>query len=170
MPHRLYRSFSDARYSIHQYFDGKCTDDEILYHADISRRQLREVLHHYDEYVSLFFHSSIPTFLFRVTPCALSTARHPSTPPMARSPHHHPSGLGPLFHYRLTRHLPPFNFNPSFAPSLPITAWAQPVLASTATGSIVFFLLVRTDRFSHVHLCMFVFPFTVTVVPASVLA
>ena len=61
-------SFSDIHYSIHQYFDGKCTDDEILYHAEISRRQLREVLHDYDEYVSLFFHSSISTFLFRVTP------------------------------------------------------------------------------------------------------
>jgi len=57
-------------YSIHQYFDGKCTDDEILYHADISRKQLREVLHHYDEYVSLFFHSSISNFPFRVTPWA----------------------------------------------------------------------------------------------------
>ena len=56
--------------SIHQYFDGKCTDDEILYIAEISRKQLREVLHHYDEYVSLFFHSSASTFLFRVTPRA----------------------------------------------------------------------------------------------------
>ena len=56
--------------SIHQYFDGKCTDDEILHNADISRKQLREVLHHYDEYVSLFFHSSTSTFLFRVTPRA----------------------------------------------------------------------------------------------------
>ena len=57
-------------FSIHQYFDGKCTDDEILYHADISRKQLREVLHHYDEYVSLSFHSSISNFPFRVTPRA----------------------------------------------------------------------------------------------------
>ncbi len=38
--------------SIHQYFDGKCSDDEILYRAEISRKQLREVLHHYEEYVS----------------------------------------------------------------------------------------------------------------------
>lgn len=38
---------------INQYFDGKCSDDEILYKADISRKQLREVLHHYEEYVSL---------------------------------------------------------------------------------------------------------------------
>jgi hypothetical protein len=37
---------------INQYFDGKCSDDEILYKADISRKQLREVLHLYDEYVS----------------------------------------------------------------------------------------------------------------------
>lgn len=37
---------------INQYFDGKCTDDEILYRADISRKDLREVLHHYEEYVS----------------------------------------------------------------------------------------------------------------------
>jgi hypothetical protein len=46
----LTRGFS----SINQYFDGKRSDDEILYRADISRRQLREVLHHYDEYVSIF--------------------------------------------------------------------------------------------------------------------
>jgi len=39
--------------SINQYFDGKRSDDEILYCADISRRQLREVLHHYDDYVRL---------------------------------------------------------------------------------------------------------------------
>ena len=38
-------------HSIHQYFDGKCSDDEILYRAEISRKQLREVLHHYEEYV-----------------------------------------------------------------------------------------------------------------------
>lgn len=37
---------------INQYFDGKSTDDEILYRAEISRKQLREVLHHYEEYVS----------------------------------------------------------------------------------------------------------------------
>ncbi len=36
---------------INQYFDGKCTDNEILFKAEISRRQLREVLHVYDEYV-----------------------------------------------------------------------------------------------------------------------
>ena len=37
---------------INQYFDGKHSDDEILYRAEISRKQLREVLHHYAEYVS----------------------------------------------------------------------------------------------------------------------
>ncbi|KAH9003055.1 nitrogen permease regulator of amino acid transport activity 3-domain-containing protein [Lactarius hatsudake] len=36
---------------INQYFDGQCTDDEILFKAEISRKQLREVLHVYDEYV-----------------------------------------------------------------------------------------------------------------------
>jgi nitrogen permease regulator 3-like protein len=40
---------------INQYFDGKCTDDEILFRAEISRRQLREVLHVYDEYVGVVF-------------------------------------------------------------------------------------------------------------------
>jgi len=39
---------------INQYFDGKCTDDEILFKAEISRRQLREVLHVYDEYLQTF--------------------------------------------------------------------------------------------------------------------
>ena len=37
---------------INRYFNGKCCDDEILFRAEISRKQLREVLHHYDEYVS----------------------------------------------------------------------------------------------------------------------
>jgi len=40
---------------INQYFDGKCTDEEILFRAEISRRQLREVLHVYDEYVGVDF-------------------------------------------------------------------------------------------------------------------
>ncbi|KAI0671421.1 nitrogen permease regulator of amino acid transport activity 3-domain-containing protein [Trametes maxima] len=43
---------------IHQYFDGKCSDDEILYSAEISRKQLREVLHHYEEYLQTFLHPS----------------------------------------------------------------------------------------------------------------
>ncbi|KAJ7903700.1 hypothetical protein B0H14DRAFT_2666007 [Mycena olivaceomarginata] len=37
---------------INQYFDGRRTDDEILYRAEMSRRELREILHHYDEYIS----------------------------------------------------------------------------------------------------------------------
>lgn len=37
---------------INQYFDGKRSDDEILFRAEIRRRQLREVLHHYEPYVS----------------------------------------------------------------------------------------------------------------------
>ncbi|PCH42346.1 hypothetical protein WOLCODRAFT_132332 [Wolfiporia cocos MD-104 SS10] len=43
---------------INQYFDGKCTDDEILFRAEITRKQLREVLHHYDEYLQTFLHPS----------------------------------------------------------------------------------------------------------------
>ena len=39
-------------YRINQYFDGKRSDDEILFRAEITRRQLREVLHHYEPYVS----------------------------------------------------------------------------------------------------------------------
>ncbi|XP_006459107.1 hypothetical protein AGABI2DRAFT_183892 [Agaricus bisporus var. bisporus H97] len=39
---------------INQYFDGKRSGDEILYRAEISRRQLRETLHHYEEYVSCY--------------------------------------------------------------------------------------------------------------------
>ncbi|KAG7439409.1 uncharacterized protein BT62DRAFT_989550 [Guyanagaster necrorhizus] len=34
---------------INQYFDGKRTDDEILYRTEISRKQLRQLLHHYGE-------------------------------------------------------------------------------------------------------------------------
>ncbi|KAF9007606.1 nitrogen permease regulator of amino acid transport activity 3-domain-containing protein [Cyathus striatus] len=41
---------------INQYFDGKKSDDEILYRAEISRKQLREVLHHYEEYLQTFLH------------------------------------------------------------------------------------------------------------------
>ncbi|KZP31794.1 hypothetical protein FIBSPDRAFT_813452 [Athelia psychrophila] len=43
---------------INQYFDGKRTDDEILHRAEISRKQLREVLHHYEEYLQTFLHPS----------------------------------------------------------------------------------------------------------------
>ncbi|KAF7312225.1 hypothetical protein MIND_00235500 [Mycena indigotica] len=43
---------------INQYFDGKRTDDEILYRAEMSRRELREVLHAYDEHLLTFLHPS----------------------------------------------------------------------------------------------------------------
>lgn len=43
---------------INQYFDGKKSDDEILYLAGISRKQLRELLHHYEEYLQTFLHPS----------------------------------------------------------------------------------------------------------------
>ncbi|KAF9446305.1 hypothetical protein P691DRAFT_761748 [Macrolepiota fuliginosa MF-IS2] len=43
---------------INQYFDGSRSDDEILYRAEISRKQLREVLHHYEEYLQTFLHPS----------------------------------------------------------------------------------------------------------------
>ncbi|KAJ4476088.1 nitrogen permease regulator of amino acid transport activity 3-domain-containing protein [Lentinula edodes] len=41
-----------------QYFDGKTTDDEILYRAEITRKQLREVLHHHEEFLQTFLHPS----------------------------------------------------------------------------------------------------------------
>ncbi|CAL1716895.1 unnamed protein product [Somion occarium] len=41
---------------INQYFNGKCSEDEILYRADITRKQLREVLHEYEEYLQTFLH------------------------------------------------------------------------------------------------------------------
>ncbi|KZV65556.1 hypothetical protein PENSPDRAFT_655684 [Peniophora sp. CONT] len=43
---------------INRYFDGRCADDEILFRAEISRKQLREVLHHYEEYLQTFLHPS----------------------------------------------------------------------------------------------------------------
>ncbi|KAJ3516543.1 hypothetical protein NLJ89_g1047 [Agrocybe chaxingu] len=43
---------------INQYFDGKRSDDEILYRAEITRKQLREVLHHYEDYLQTFLHPS----------------------------------------------------------------------------------------------------------------
>lgn len=39
-------------FRINQYFDGKRSDDEIMYLADITRKQLREVLQQYEEFVS----------------------------------------------------------------------------------------------------------------------
>ena len=38
---------------INRFFDGKRTDDEIMYLAEINRKQLREVLQQYDDFVSL---------------------------------------------------------------------------------------------------------------------
>lgn len=92
---------------INQYFDGKCTDDEILYSADISRKDLREVLHHYEEYVSAlavagreiltsehksYKHSYIRPSAF-TTPCVpsqaaapLSNSRKSSSFPLGRIP------------------------------------------------------------------------------------
>ncbi|KAL4247623.1 Nitrogen permease regulator 3 [Abortiporus biennis] len=43
---------------VNQYFNGKCTDDEILYRAEMSRKHLREILHHYDEYINTSLHPS----------------------------------------------------------------------------------------------------------------
>jgi hypothetical protein len=37
---------------VNQYFDGRCTDDEIMYRGAITRRQFREVIGAYGEYVS----------------------------------------------------------------------------------------------------------------------
>ncbi|KAG6894711.1 hypothetical protein C0992_005016 [Termitomyces sp. T32_za158] len=48
---------------INQYFDGKRCDDEILCRAEITRKQLREVLHHYEEYVS--YTSNLSTSMTR---------------------------------------------------------------------------------------------------------
>ncbi|KAL5520245.1 hypothetical protein ACEPAG_9458 [Sanghuangporus baumii] len=41
---------------INQFFDGKKTDDEILYRADIKRRQLKEILQQYDEFLLTSLH------------------------------------------------------------------------------------------------------------------
>ena len=65
---------TDACCRIHQYFDGKCSDDEILYRAEITRKQLREVLHHYEEYVRSI--AVVLTSLLTVR--QLQTFLHPS--------------------------------------------------------------------------------------------
>ncbi|KAF9520657.1 hypothetical protein BS47DRAFT_650292 [Hydnum rufescens UP504] len=39
------------------FFDGKRTTDEILHRTEITRRQLREVLQHFDEYLMLLLHA-----------------------------------------------------------------------------------------------------------------
>lgn len=60
---RIYSDFY-VLLRINQYFDGKKSDDEILYRAEISRRQLREILHHYEEYVGILcITGSIANFL-----------------------------------------------------------------------------------------------------------
>ncbi|KAG9084315.1 hypothetical protein FS749_005320 [Ceratobasidium sp. UAMH 11750] len=41
---------------LRKYFDGKVTADEILYREDITRRELREVIHHFDAYLIVFLH------------------------------------------------------------------------------------------------------------------
>ncbi|QRV84333.1 cutinase [Ceratobasidium sp. AG-Ba] len=41
---------------LRKYFDGKVTADEILYREDITRRELREVIHHFDAYLIQFLH------------------------------------------------------------------------------------------------------------------
>ena len=47
-------SCTDCETSIHKYFDGKKTVDEILHKAEISRKQLREVLQHFSDHASPF--------------------------------------------------------------------------------------------------------------------
>ncbi|KAG8960226.1 hypothetical protein FRC03_006882 [Tulasnella sp. 419] len=38
------------------YFDGKKTTDELLFRTELSRRQLREVLHHYSDFLITLLH------------------------------------------------------------------------------------------------------------------
>ncbi|CAE6456902.1 unnamed protein product [Rhizoctonia solani] len=47
---------SQRFHRIRKYFDGKITVDEILYREDITRRELREVIHHFDTYLIVFLH------------------------------------------------------------------------------------------------------------------
>ncbi|KAG8703990.1 hypothetical protein FRC11_010301, partial [Ceratobasidium sp. 423] len=47
---------SQRFHRIRKYFDGKITADEILYREDITRRELREVIHHFDAYLIVFLH------------------------------------------------------------------------------------------------------------------
>jgi hypothetical protein len=44
---------ANSYYRLRKYFDGKTTADEILYREEITRRELREVIHHFDAHVSL---------------------------------------------------------------------------------------------------------------------
>ncbi|CAE6375521.1 unnamed protein product [Rhizoctonia solani] len=47
---------SQRFHRVRKYFDGKITADEILYREDITRRELREVIHHFDAYLIVFLH------------------------------------------------------------------------------------------------------------------
>ncbi|CAE6423837.1 unnamed protein product [Rhizoctonia solani] len=47
---------SQRFHRIRKYFDGKITADEILYREDITRRELREVIHHFDAFLIVFLH------------------------------------------------------------------------------------------------------------------
>ncbi|KAF8721653.1 Nitrogen Permease regulator of amino acid transport 3, partial [Rhizoctonia solani] len=47
---------SQRFHRIRKYFDGKITADEILYREDITRREFREVIHHFDTYLIVFLH------------------------------------------------------------------------------------------------------------------
>ncbi|CAE6503124.1 unnamed protein product [Rhizoctonia solani] len=47
---------SQKFHRLRKYFDGKITADEILYREDITRRELREVIHHFDAYLIVFLH------------------------------------------------------------------------------------------------------------------
>jgi hypothetical protein len=53
---------------VSQYFDGRRTDDEILYRAAITRRQFKEIIGAYSEYVShcIIFFSDAPTDTVRL--------------------------------------------------------------------------------------------------------
>lgn len=43
--------------NLYKYFDGKATVDEILYRAEISRKDLREVLQEFSEHILTFLHA-----------------------------------------------------------------------------------------------------------------
>ncbi|KAG8756110.1 hypothetical protein FRC12_010681 [Ceratobasidium sp. 428] len=55
--HRYSTNYYSLRYRrLRKYFDGKVTADEILYREDITRRELREVLHHFDAFLIVLLH------------------------------------------------------------------------------------------------------------------
>ncbi|CAE6383966.1 unnamed protein product [Rhizoctonia solani] len=64
---------SQRFHRIRKYFDGKVTADEILYREDITRRELREVIHHFDTYVLVLLLGVVlgaPTKLEIREPCS----------------------------------------------------------------------------------------------------